>query len=119
MLIRRNEIMKVDTHILSLSMEFERNNLIISEWETECAKTGNNNNNNRADEGERRIRVPVRNNRNNRRSSSDDDGEEADNDESGFEDEDDVEARRHRHPHRRGKTVCLEASVHPFRLYCK
>ena len=30
--------MEIDTHILSLTMEFERQNIIITEWETERAK---------------------------------------------------------------------------------
>ena len=30
--------MEIDTHILSLTMEFERQNIIITEWETEKAK---------------------------------------------------------------------------------
>ena len=30
--------MEIDSHILSLSMEFEKQNIIITEWETEKAK---------------------------------------------------------------------------------
>ena len=30
--------MEIDNHILSLSMEFEKQNIIITEWETEKAK---------------------------------------------------------------------------------
>ena len=30
--------MEIDTHILSLTMEFERQNIVITEWETERAK---------------------------------------------------------------------------------
>ena len=31
--------MEIDSHILSLSMEFEKQNIIITEWETEKAKS--------------------------------------------------------------------------------
>ena len=31
--------MEIDSHILGLSMEFEKQNIIITEWETERAKT--------------------------------------------------------------------------------
>lgn len=31
--------MEIDNHILSLSMEFEKQNIIVNEWETEKAKT--------------------------------------------------------------------------------
>ena len=31
--------MEIDSHILGLSMEFEKQNIIITEWETEKAKT--------------------------------------------------------------------------------
>ena len=30
--------MEIDNHILSLSMEFEKQNIIVTEWETEKAK---------------------------------------------------------------------------------
>jgi ribosomal protein L6P/L9E len=30
--------MEIDNHLLSLSMEFEKQNIIITEWETEKAK---------------------------------------------------------------------------------
>jgi hypothetical protein len=33
----RNQLMKIDTHILGLSMEFEKNNIIINEYEKEKA----------------------------------------------------------------------------------
>ena len=31
--------MEIDNHILSLSMEFEKQNIIVTEWETEKAKS--------------------------------------------------------------------------------
>ena len=34
--------MEIDSHILSLSMEFEKQNIIITEWETEKAKSKSN-----------------------------------------------------------------------------
>ena len=35
--------MEIDSHILGLSMEFEKQNIIITEWETEKAKTRSDN----------------------------------------------------------------------------
>merc|ERR1712227_857441 len=35
----RHRLMEIDSHILGLSMEFEKQNIIITEWETERAKT--------------------------------------------------------------------------------
>ena len=35
----RHRLMEIDSHILSLSMEFEKQNIIITEWETEKAKS--------------------------------------------------------------------------------
>jgi len=34
----RHRLMEIDNHILSLSMEFEKQNIIVTEWETEKAK---------------------------------------------------------------------------------
>ena len=34
----RHQLMKIDTHILGLSMEWEKNNIIINEYETDKAK---------------------------------------------------------------------------------
>ena len=33
-----HRLMEIDNHILSLSMEFEKQNIIVTEWETEKAK---------------------------------------------------------------------------------
>ena len=35
--------MEIDSHILGLSMEFEKQNIIITEWETEKAKSRSDN----------------------------------------------------------------------------
>merc|ERR1719211_787670 len=35
----RHRLMEIDNHILGLSMEFEKQNIIITEWETERVKT--------------------------------------------------------------------------------
>ena len=37
--LARHRLMEIDSHILGLSMEFEKQNIIITEWETERAKT--------------------------------------------------------------------------------
>ena len=37
--VARHRLMEIDSHILGLSMEFEKQNIIITEWETERAKT--------------------------------------------------------------------------------
>jgi len=85
---RRNQLMKIDNHILSLQMEFEKNNIIIGEWEAEKAKQ-------RHDDGaaSRRRR---RNRRGRRRQmtaaaanlrDAEDGAADGDNEESGFEDE--------------------------------
>ena len=34
----RHRLMEIDNHILGLSMEFERQNIIVTEWEMEKAK---------------------------------------------------------------------------------
>ena len=34
----RHRLMEIDNHILALSMEFEKQNIIVTEWETEKAK---------------------------------------------------------------------------------
>ena len=97
----RHQLMKIDTHILGLTMEFEKNNIIINEYETDKAK-------NRHDSRHASQRRRARRNRSRageaeqgggaggeaeerggdgdggRRRSG---GEEADNEESGFEDE--------------------------------
>ena len=38
-ILARHRLMEIDSHILGLSMEFEKQNIIITEWETERAKT--------------------------------------------------------------------------------
>ena len=38
-ILPRHRLMEIDSHILGLSMEFEKQNIIITEWETERAKT--------------------------------------------------------------------------------
>ena len=73
----RNQLMKIDNHILSLSMEFEKNNIIINEWEGEKAKKRNKSKG-RSKQGQSKRRL---------RKSKSGGGEEADNEESGFEDE--------------------------------
>ncbi len=100
----RNQLMKIDTHILGLSMEFEKNNIIINEYEKEKAKGGRNNGGgrrrrNRGDgeaNGEGgRGRGGRRGGAANANADDDDDGAnnggEADNEESGFEDESSVD----------------------------
>ncbi|XP_068244080.1 kinesin-like protein KIF19 isoform X2 [Palaemon carinicauda] len=37
----RNKLMDIDSNILALSMEFERQNLVVTEWETEKARRNN------------------------------------------------------------------------------
>ena len=99
----RHQVMKIDTHILGLSMEWEKNNIIINEYETEKAK-------NRHDLRHASQRRRARRNRSrpsageeaNEAAAAEEDGvgdgggggrrrsgggEEADNEESGFEDE--------------------------------
>ena len=95
----RHQLMKIDTHILGLSMEWEKNNIIINEYETEKAK-------NRHDLRHASQRRRARRNRSrpsageeaNEAAAAEEDGggggrrrsgggEEADNEESGFEDE--------------------------------
>ena len=39
----RHRLMEIDSHILGLSMEFEKQNIIITEWETEKAKSRSDN----------------------------------------------------------------------------
>jgi hypothetical protein len=73
--------MKIDNHILALSMEFEKNNLIINEFESDKAK-------------KHRSKKYRRQRRRNRRShdidgvSNGSTGGDADNEESGFEEDD-------------------------------
>ena len=101
----RIQLMKIDTHILGLTMEFEKNNIIINEYETDKAK----NKHDRAAASRRRVR---RRSRGMIEGEEEEDGagdrgsgtgegqsggggggaegeagEEADNEESGFEDE--------------------------------
>ena len=99
----RHQLMKIDTHILGLSMEWEKNNIIINEYETEKAK-------NRHDLRHASQRRRARRNRSrpsageeaNEAAAAEEEGvgdgggggrrrsgggEEADNEESGFEDE--------------------------------
>jgi hypothetical protein len=35
----RHRVMEIDNHILGLTMEFERQNIIVTEWEMEKAKS--------------------------------------------------------------------------------
>lgn len=42
MLYFRNKLIDIDSNILALSMEFERQNLVVSEWEAERARRERN-----------------------------------------------------------------------------
>lgn len=73
----RNQLMKIDNHILALSMEFEKNNIIINEYEGEKVKSRSRK---RSEASKRRRR---------RRAKAENSGStDADNEESGFEEDD-------------------------------
>ncbi|XP_059080352.1 kinesin-like protein KIF19 isoform X2 [Tigriopus californicus] len=97
----RRQLMSIDNHILSLSMEFEKNNIIINEWETEKAKRRHD----KSYEKSRRRKKKKSKAKANEDDSPDspqaegdedeEDGQgaEADNEESGFEDDEEGATR--------------------------
>ena len=93
--------MKIDNHLLGLSMEFEKNNIIINEWEAEKAKQRHDQRGGKSKDRKRKKKKYAEAAEGGKFKSSQDEDRagEADNEESGFEDEvtaeveDDVEGR--------------------------
>ena len=97
--------MKIDNHILSLSMEFEKNNILINEWETQKAKLKHDKKyqrvkrNHSRNKGKKKRRQRSRNGFRpeiqvtEHQNGDEEEANVADNEESGFEDDEDSAGR--------------------------